>query len=258
MPKFKFNNLSNFVAVFFLGAVFFMVSFMTVLAAEAIDSDQDGLSDNDELNIYHTNPLLADTDGDGFDDYTEIYNGYSPRHNYSVKLNSLDSDSDSVPDSWEIRLATDLLSPDSDGDGFTDSVEINTGNDPRSAEPGVKSKLIKVDIASQSLAYYFDDIKLEEFPISGGLSYMPTPEGNFTVLDKVPSKTYGGTGFDFYYPNTKWNLHFTTKYWRYYIHGAYWHNDFGKPKSHGCVNVAYHQMERLYNFAEIGTEIEII
>ena len=37
------------------------------------DSDEDGLTDADEVNIYGTNPALADTDGDGFPDKVEIY-----------------------------------------------------------------------------------------------------------------------------------------------------------------------------------------
>ena len=37
------------------------------------DSDEDGLTDRDEVNIYGTNPALADTDGDGFTDKAEIY-----------------------------------------------------------------------------------------------------------------------------------------------------------------------------------------
>ena len=37
------------------------------------DSDEDGLTDADEVNIYGTNPALADTNGDGFTDKAEIY-----------------------------------------------------------------------------------------------------------------------------------------------------------------------------------------
>ena len=61
------------------------------------------------------------------------------------------------------------------------------------------------------------------------------------------------------YPNTKWNMHFTTQYYRYYIHGAYWHDNFGVlPVSGGCVNVRYEDMEDLYNFTEIGTNVTIM
>lgn len=247
------NSTIFLVAVFM--AAFFILNSQIVFAQ--IDTDGDGLSDEQELNIYHTDINKIDTDGDGYDDYTEIYNGYSPRHAEPVKLSSLDSDGDEVPDSWEIRLETDLLNPDTDGDGYDDWTEISYGFDPKSTEPLRPDKIIKVDIATQTLTYYFDNVELESFLISGGVSSMPTPLGQFAVLDKVPSKIYGGTGFDFYYPDTKWNLHFTTDYWRYYIHGAYWHDNFGHPMSHGCVNVHYLQMERLYKFSEIGTRVEI-
>jgi len=43
-----------------------------------LDSDQDGLSDADELNVYGTNPLKSDTDGDGYLDGEEVKNGYNP------------------------------------------------------------------------------------------------------------------------------------------------------------------------------------
>ncbi len=42
------------------------------------DSDSDGISDYDEINIYKTDPFSADTDGDGFTDGIEIQGGYNP------------------------------------------------------------------------------------------------------------------------------------------------------------------------------------
>jgi hypothetical protein len=42
------------------------------------DSDNDGLSDYDELYVYYTSPFLEDTDGDGINDAQEIKNGTDP------------------------------------------------------------------------------------------------------------------------------------------------------------------------------------
>lgn len=250
----KLGPKSIFLGILILSL--FLLSSRTFASVD-FDSDGDGLSDIDEINIYYTNPTLADTDGDGYNDGLEIANGYSPRHGSNIKLVDIDSDKDSLIDSWEIILGTDLLNPDSDSDGYLDGLEVMNGYSPKSSAAEKVSKRIEVSLDNQTLSYYFDDIKLESFKISSGVASMPTPTGKFTVLDKIPSKTYGGNGFDFYYPNTKWNLHFTTRYWRYYIHGAYWHNNFGQPMSHGCINVSYDNMERLYNFAQIGTKVNI-
>ena len=46
--------------------------------AADVDSDGDGLTDTQEINIYHTDPNLADTDADGYPDGTEVKQGYSP------------------------------------------------------------------------------------------------------------------------------------------------------------------------------------
>ncbi|KPJ85142.1 hypothetical protein AMJ57_04190 [Parcubacteria bacterium SG8_24] len=136
-----------------------------------------------------------------------------------------------------------------------DGTEVAASYDPLDSRPTLLDKLIKVDLSGQRLDYYFDDHLFGSFPVSTGKPATPTPEGEFIILDKVPVKYYGGAGFD--YPNTKWNLHFTTQRWRYYIHGAYWHDNFGQPMSHGCVNVRYEDMESLYWWAQHGTRVVI-
>lgn len=251
-------NSHYFLLLVLLTAIFiFGPKFALAQAVESVDGDQDGLSDFDEVYIYHTDLDIPDTDGDTYLDGEEAASGYSPRHADKLKLVDVDSDNDGLNDGWELSLGTDLLNPDTDNDTYLDGEEVMAGYNPLSGQPEKAGKLIEVNLVEQKLAYYFNNIKLEEFAISGGVSSMPTPTGNFTVLDKVASKNYGGSGFSFYYPDTKWNLHFTTGKWRYYIHGAYWHNNFGRPMSHGCVNVAYENMERLYNWAQVGTTVEI-
>lgn len=55
----------------------------------ALDTDTDGLSDYEEIKIYKTNPLLPDTDGDTYLDGAEVKNGYNP--NGAGKMPGVDS-----------------------------------------------------------------------------------------------------------------------------------------------------------------------
>lgn len=53
-----------------------------------MDSDSDGLSDYEEKEIYKTNYLLPDTDGDGYLDGAEVNNGYNPNGEGLLSLNN--------------------------------------------------------------------------------------------------------------------------------------------------------------------------
>lgn len=217
------------------------------------DTDNDGLTDYEEKNIYHTFYYQTDTDNDGFNDGTEVANNYSPKHK-GKKLIEVDSDNDGLNDQWEIKLGSDLMTKDTDGDGFNDGTEVYYGFSPTSKDTTKVVKRIEVNIKDFRLSYFQGDALLDSFLVSTGRPGKNTPKGEFTVLAKVPLKNYTG------YPNTKWNLHFTTgkNKLRYYIHGAYWHNNFGKANvSSGCVNVRYENMEKLYNWANEGTKVII-
>ncbi|MBI4639160.1 MAG: hypothetical protein HY731_00595, partial [Candidatus Tectomicrobia bacterium] len=86
------------------------------------DTDGDGLNDGDEI-ARGTNPLNPDTDQDGLNDGGEVARGTNP-------LNP-DTDQDGLRDGDEVALGTNPLNPDSDADGFTDGVERVAGTDPR-------------------------------------------------------------------------------------------------------------------------------
>ncbi len=227
----------------------------SVKAVTNYDSDGDGLSNVEEKNIYYTDPYNKDTDGDGYDDGLEIEFNYSPRHGENKRLIEVDSDKDYLNDYWELILDTGLMNPDSDNDLYLDGTEVAASYNPLNSNLEKLEKLIKVNLNEQRLEYFLNNKKLDSFLISSGISGLDTPMGEFNVLDKVPIKHYGGWNFD--YPNTKWNLHFLTQKLRFYIHGAYWHKNFGNLMSHGCVNVSYDNMEPLYWFAQLGTKILI-
>ena len=84
-----------------------------------IDSDGDGIGDEDEINIYHTDPHKTDSDGDGIPDFQEVFV-------YRTDPNNPDTDGDGLTDGEEVlKYHTDPLSWDSDGDGLSDGYEVN-------------------------------------------------------------------------------------------------------------------------------------
>ncbi|MAF81152.1 hypothetical protein CL628_04030 [bacterium] len=97
-----------------------------------LDLDADGLTAAEER-FYGTNPELADTDGDSFNDGDEVRAGYDP-----LGPGKLDSDSDGFPDPDERSFGSDPFNPDTDGDGFSDGDEIGNGFNPLIPSPGDK------------------------------------------------------------------------------------------------------------------------
>ena len=95
------------------------------------DTDGDGLNDGAEVNTYGTDPLRSDSDEDGLTDGDEV-------NLYGTDPLSADSDSDGMPDSWEVACGLNPLmnssSADTDGDGLTDFEEYSQGTDPQDAD----------------------------------------------------------------------------------------------------------------------------
>ncbi|HLG32226.1 MAG TPA: OmpA family protein [Ignavibacteriaceae bacterium] len=83
------------------------------------DTDNDGLSDGDEMLIYKTNPLKSDTDGDFLSDFDELFT-------YKTDPLNADTDGDGLSDGDEVLdYTTDPLKTDSDSDDLTDSDEVH-------------------------------------------------------------------------------------------------------------------------------------
>jgi hypothetical protein len=102
------------------------------------DTDSDGILDEDEINIYGTDPDQSDTDNDGMLDGDELQ--------YWGNKWNLDIDSDGV---------VNLLDTDSDGDGLADGNEVTNGNDP--ANPlNITSASGRINQGLQAL-YTFDE-----------------------------------------------------------------------------------------------------
>lgn len=118
-------------------------------------------------------------------------------------------------------------------------------------------KRIQIDLTTQQLYAYNKDRLIYNFPVSSGKWY-PTPTGSFKPWAKLPfTRMKGGNpalGTYYNLPQVPYVVYF---YKGYAIHGAYWHNNFGHPMSHGCVNVSVKNAALLYNFIELDTPIVI-
>ena len=165
-----------------------------------------------------------------------------------------DLDRDGLKDSIEVALGTDIYNADSDGDGYLDGEEVIHGYNPLGKVGDRKvARRIEVDLSKQQLHYFFNNVKIGSYYVSTGRLSAKTPTGNFKILRKVPVKHY--LGINVSYPNTKWNLEFKRGY---YIHSAYWHNDFGvKPRSGGCINLTLPDAEQMYQYLDAGDKVVV-
>ena len=117
-------------------------------------------------------------------------------------------------------------------------------------------KWIEVDLSDQNLKAWEGGSIFLESAISSGLPWWPTPKGEFNIWIKLrATKMEGGSG-KYYYnlPNVPYVMYFQNETVPgkkgYGLHGAYWHNDFGTPRSHGCVNLPTNVAEKLYYWTD--------
>ena len=117
-----------------------------------------------------------------------------------------------------------------------------------------EEKWIEVDLSEQMLRAWEGDELYLETPISSGLPHTPTPTGEFRVWIKLrATKMEGGQGAYYYYlPNVPYVMFFYNseipRSRGFGLHGTYWHDDFGTPRSRGCVNLPTPIAKELYHW----------
>ncbi len=118
------------------------------------------------------------------------------------------------------------------------------------------AKTIYVDLANQKLYAYEGDHLVYDFFVSTG-KWGKTPTGTFQIANKFRFvKMSGGSHalHTYYYlPNVPFTMFFGNNQIPaskgFSIHGTYWHNNFGHPMSHGCINMKTSEAELIYNWA---------
>jgi lipoprotein-anchoring transpeptidase ErfK/SrfK len=113
-------------------------------------------------------------------------------------------------------------------------------------------KWIDVDLTNQRLVAYEGDTAVYWVTVSTGLPDTPTVTGQYRIYVKYEAQTMFGPGY--YLPDVPYVMYF---YLGYGIHGTYWHNNFGHPMSHGCVNTPTPDAKWLYDWAPVGTLVNV-
>lgn len=109
----------------------------------------------------------------------------------------------------------------------------------RPEKVGPADKWIHINLDEQTLVAYEGDRPVFATLVSSGKgAEFATPKGLFQVREKHISATMSGPDPDEGYYEVEevpWTQYY---YDSFALHGAYWHDDFGKTRSHGCTNIA--------------------
>lgn len=147
---------------------------------------------------------------------------------------------------------------------------------PISPEVSPRDKKIVVRLDQQLTIAYEMNIPVFVVPVSTGARLRSgtytTPQGNFITFYKRASRhmaagDIAASGFDL--PGVPWVQYITKN--GISFHGTYWHNDFGRPRSHGCINLSVAAAKWLYlwsspsvainkefSYGDTGTKVEIV
>ncbi len=132
---------------------------------------------------------------------------------------------------------------------------------PISPNVEIQDKRIEVNLTMQTLTAIEYEKEVLKTSISSGLPNGPrgsngistkTPQGEFRIVDKMPAKHMGNGNLfadadDYELPGVPWTSFFTLQ--GHAFHGTYWHENFGTPMSHGCINMRTEDAKWLFQWA---------
>jgi lipoprotein-anchoring transpeptidase ErfK/SrfK len=120
------------------------------------------------------------------------------------------------------------------------------------ANSGNKGRWIDVNLSEQMVYVYEGDVLVNSFVVSTGVAGTPTVTGKYKIYVKVRVQDMRGPGY--HLKDVPYVMFF---YGDYGLHGTYWHNNFGTPMSRGCVNLTIDDAAWLYNWASVGTVVNV-
>ena len=123
---------------------------------------------------------------------------------------------------------------------------------PRKPRVISRERWLAVDRTQQTLIAYWRDTPQFATLVSTGLPERETPAGFYEVwarLERDPMSGFAGAPDEFALESVPWVLYYDGDYG---FHGAYWHDDFGAPRSHGCVNLSVSDAAFVFRWTVAG------
>jgi lipoprotein-anchoring transpeptidase ErfK/SrfK len=120
------------------------------------------------------------------------------------------------------------------------------------AQTRTGERWVEINLSQQMLYAWEGETLVGSFVVSTGTWQTPTVTGTYRVYARFKYKDMSGPGY--YLPDVPNTMFF---YQGYAIHGTYWHNNFGTPMSHGCVNMTIPESEWLFNWAPSNLLVDV-
>lgn len=125
---------------------------------------------------------------------------------------------------------------------------------PKQTTPNSKNRMITVDLSDQKAYFYQDGVVVYTALVSTGLSGTPTNIGTHRIWRRVANETMSGPGYSL-------DRVYNTQYFDSEgeaLHYAWWHKNFGRPMSHGCVNMNLADSKFAWDFGFIGMVVKVV
>ncbi len=131
---------------------------------------------------------------------------------------------------------------------------VSSSSSSISLPPGVNKgeRWIDIDLSKQRIFAFQGKNLINSFVVSTGTWIHPTVTGQYRIYVKYRFTDMAGPGY--YLADVPYTMYF---YRGYGIHGTYWHNNFGTPMSHGCVNMITSEAGWLFNWSVVGTLVNV-
>ena len=160
--------------------------------------------------------------------------------NHREPLNLLE---EPVGDWW---VVPDALGRGRHGYIHTDDVRHWVSND-RPSEVPAGDVWVDIALEQQMLGIYQGQSLVFVTLISSAREGYLTPTGLFRIYDKATAwdlASKPNSSDPYYIEQVPWVMHY---YPRYALHSAFWHDDFGFPASHGCINLSPHDAQVVFD-----------